>query len=41
VDDRVGSISPGKDADIQVYSKDPLTTFAKPEMVFINGKCVV
>lgn len=38
--DRVGSIQVGKDADLLVYSCDPLTLAAKPEMVFINGKQV-
>lgn len=38
--DRVGSIAVGKDADLLVFSEDPLTLAAKPEMVFINGKKV-
>ncbi len=38
--DRVGSIAAGKDADLLVFSEDPLTLAAKPEMVFINGKKV-
>ncbi len=37
IDDRVGSIEPGKDADIAVFSCDPLSLMAKPEMVFVNG----
>lgn len=36
--DRVGSIAVGKDADLLVFSEDPLTLAAKPEMVFINGR---
>ncbi|MBQ8599186.1 MAG: amidohydrolase [Oscillospiraceae bacterium] len=38
--DRVGSLAVGKDADLLIYSEDPLTLSAKPEMVFINGKQV-
>ena len=40
IDDRVGSVKAGKDADLLVYSQDPLTLVATPEMVFINGKQV-
>ena len=38
--DRVGSLAVGKDADLLIYSEDPLTLSANPEMVFINGKQV-
>ena len=38
--DRVGSLAAGKDADFSVFSQDPLTIAAKPEMVVINGKIV-
>lgn len=37
VADRVGSLETGKDADIVVWSKDPLEYDAKAEHVFING----
>ena len=40
IEDRVGSIKVGKDADLLVYAQDPLTLAAKPDMVFINGKQV-
>lgn len=40
MEDRVGSLAVGKDADILVYSEEPLTLSAKPEMVFIDGKQV-
>lgn len=40
IENRVGSIKVGKDADLLVYSQDPLTLAAKPDMVFINGKQV-
>ncbi len=35
--DCVGSITPGKDADVVVYSDDPFSTYAKPDCVFVNG----
>lgn len=36
----LGSITPGKDADLLVFGCDPFSVGAKPEMVFINGKLV-
>src|SRR5580693_4802960 len=38
VADRVGSIEPGKDADIVIYDKDPLSNFAKVQKVLIDGQ---
>ncbi|QUL98401.1 MAG: amidohydrolase [Candidatus Fermentithermobacillus carboniphilus] len=40
VGDRVGSLEPGKDADLVIWSKDPLEYDAKVEQTFINGKPV-
>lgn len=40
IDDRVGSLEVGKDADILVFSESPFTAGVTPEMVFINGKKV-
>ena len=37
IDDRVGSLEPGKDADIVVWSADPLSSFSKPVRVFVDG----
>jgi imidazolonepropionase-like amidohydrolase len=37
VDNRVGSIEVGKDADIVIYDKDPLSNFAKVQKVMIDG----
>jgi imidazolonepropionase-like amidohydrolase len=37
VDNRVGSIEVGKDADIVIYDKDPLSNFAKVQKVWIDG----
>ena len=37
VDNRVGSIEVGKDADMVIYDKDPLSTFSKVQKVMIDG----
>ncbi len=37
VDNRVGSIEVGKDADIVIYDKDPLSNFSKVQKVWIDG----
>ena len=37
VSDRVGSIEVGKDADIVIYDKDPLSNYAKVQKVWIDG----
>jgi imidazolonepropionase-like amidohydrolase len=36
--DRVGSIEPGKDADLAIYDKDPLSVYAVPQKVLIDGQ---
>jgi imidazolonepropionase-like amidohydrolase len=38
IDDRVGSIEPGKDADLAAYDKHPLSNYAKVQKVFIDGQ---
>lgn len=40
IDSITGSIEPGKDADIQLYSSDPLDIMSAPELVMINGETV-
>ncbi|MDD2362453.1 MAG: amidohydrolase [Oscillospiraceae bacterium] len=41
IDDRVGSITPGKDADLVLFKDDPLTVTAKPSAVFCGGMRVL
>lgn len=40
LDDRIGSIKVGKDADFSIFDGDPLTLAAKPLAVFIGGRTV-
>ncbi|MGB1003708.1 MAG: amidohydrolase family protein [Salibacteraceae bacterium] len=37
IDHRVGSITPGKDADLVLWSGNPLSVYSHPEMVWIDG----
>lgn len=37
IDDRVGSIKPGKDADIVIWNKHPLDIMTNPDIVILNG----
>ena len=39
LDNRMGSIETGKDADIVVWSDNPLSIYAKAEKTFIDGRC--
>jgi imidazolonepropionase-like amidohydrolase len=40
IEDRTGSLVPGKMADVVVWSADPLSVYAKAEKVFIDGALV-
>ena len=40
IDCQVGSIEPGKDADLVLFDGDPLTLKAKPSLVICNGQIV-
>ena len=40
IDQRVGSIEPGKDADLTVWTGYPLELTSKADKVFIDGKLV-
>jgi imidazolonepropionase-like amidohydrolase len=37
VDDRVGSIKVGKDADVVLWNDNPLSVYAKAQMTFVDG----
>lgn len=36
--DRIGSVAPGKDADLVVWSEHPLLLAARPELVIVDGQ---
>jgi len=38
VDHRIGSLEPGKDADFVLWSDSPLSTFARAEQTWLDGK---
>ena len=40
IDDRVGSLKEGKDADIAIFDQFPLNFYAKLQHIFINGEKV-
>lgn len=37
IDDKVGSLEEGKDADIAIFDKHPLSVYAIPQMTFVDG----
>ena len=37
IDNRIGSIKPGKDADLVLWSDNPLSVYAKAEKTFVDG----
>ena len=39
IDDKVGSLALGKDADFVIWNNHPLSVYAKPLSTFIDGKC--
>ncbi len=38
INDRVGSIAPGKDADLVLFDKNPFDGYIKPTAVYIRGQ---
>ncbi|MBL7942449.1 MAG: amidohydrolase family protein [Flavobacteriales bacterium] len=39
IDDRTGSLAPGKDADIVIWSAHPLSIYARAEKTYVDGIC--
>ena len=40
IDGQVGTLEPGKRADVVVWSESPLSTYARAELVYIDGRVV-
>jgi len=40
IDDQVGSLEPGKRADVVVWTHDPFSVYARADKVFIDGRLV-
>ena len=40
LDDRIGSLAPGKNADVVIWSGDPFSVYTKADQVFIDGALV-
>ena len=38
--DRIGSVAPGKDADLAIFKGDPLSVYETPAWVIAGGKIV-
>ena len=38
IQDRVGSLEPGKDADFVIWNGDPLSTMTIPEQTWVDGR---
>jgi len=38
IDDRLGSLEPGKDADLCLWSGDPLDVMSRVEQAFVEGR---
>lgn len=38
IDDRVGSLEPGKDADLVIWSESPLSTYTRCEQTWVDGR---
>ena len=37
LEDRIGSLEPGKNADVVLWSDDPFSTYARADLVYIDG----
>jgi N-acetylglucosamine-6-phosphate deacetylase len=38
IDEHVGSLEPGKDADLVVWSRSPLSTYTRCEQTWVDGR---
>ena len=39
IDDRVGSIAPGKDADLVLWNGPPMSIYTRAEQTWVDGRC--
>jgi imidazolonepropionase-like amidohydrolase len=37
LDDRIGSLEPGKNADVVIWSGDPFSVYTRADLVYIDG----
>ena len=37
IDDRTGSLAPGKMADVVLWNGDPFSVYSRPEKVWVDG----
>lgn len=40
IDSRVGSLEPGKDADVVIWNVDPLATMSQAGIVIVDGEII-
>jgi imidazolonepropionase-like amidohydrolase len=40
IEERVGTLEPGKDADLVVWSGDPFSVYTRADLIFISGELV-
>jgi imidazolonepropionase-like amidohydrolase len=38
IDKQVGSLAPGKDADVVVWNRDPLSVYSRADLTFVDGQ---
>jgi imidazolonepropionase-like amidohydrolase len=40
LDDRIGTLQPGKNADLVIWSGDPFSVYSRADQVFIDGALI-
>jgi imidazolonepropionase-like amidohydrolase len=40
LDDRIGTLEPGKNADVVIWSGDPFSVYTRADQVFIDGALI-